>query len=81
MLAATSSGEFWPWLASASASPTSFGVGPCAPMSMLARPLAWLLWISLPRLSKPYRQQELAEMLAQLIGERETTGERRAAVM
>jgi len=37
--------------------------------------------LGLPRLSKPYRQQELAEMLAQLIGERETTGERRAAVM
>ena len=26
--------------------------------------------LGLPRLSKPYRQQELAEMLAQLIGER-----------
>jgi len=37
--------------------------------------------LGLPRLSKPYRQQELAEMLVQLIGERETTGERRAAVM
>jgi signal transduction histidine kinase len=37
--------------------------------------------LSLPRLSKPYRQQELAEMLAQLIGEREQPLPRRAAAM
>jgi signal transduction histidine kinase len=37
--------------------------------------------LALPRLSKPYRQQELAELLAQLIGERERPARRRAAVM
>ena len=37
--------------------------------------------LSLPRLSKPYRQQELAKMLAQLIGEREQPVPRRAAAM
>jgi signal transduction histidine kinase len=37
--------------------------------------------LSLPRLSKPYRQQELAELLAQLIGEREQPARRRAAAM
>jgi signal transduction histidine kinase len=37
--------------------------------------------LGLPRLSKPYRQQELAEVLAQLIGDREQSPEPRAAVM
>jgi signal transduction histidine kinase len=34
--------------------------------------------LGLPRLSKPYRQQELAEVLARLIGDRERPVERRA---
>jgi signal transduction histidine kinase len=37
--------------------------------------------LGLPRLSKPYRQQELAEVLALLIGERERPTARRAAAM
>jgi FixJ family two-component response regulator len=37
--------------------------------------------LGLPRLLKPYRQQELAEVLAQLIGEREQPTERRAAAI
>jgi signal transduction histidine kinase len=37
--------------------------------------------LGLPRLSKPYRQQELAQLLAQLIGERERPVARRAAAM